>query len=337
MYKLLKPTKSMAVAETPVLGSELAEYQPCANKLPPKRLSPKPSKRRAHWYKLNITLCFGIIVGTVAYAAAGFRRFRYATSDDPFDNQCDLRTSQGIVERNFIIDIRFGGSFTFAQAKMIDVAWDMLVGQGGRFLHGWVLYRYVAAATLTHMMEYATVPYRFYTNLTFSTVTWEALIALAKALRSLPGSRVKWSALWLIFAVIYTLAYPTIWSAATGYLKPTTTVYRVPDDSLVSLDSESLSVCWSVTNDSRFTNQTGGHIELGPRLDLWMSNPTWSLANYPPEAWVDNITTLRTSTINQIAPPEFLDLYHCKCELKLLHRIFPSPLIHSCAACLTSL
>lgn len=64
------------------------------------------------------------------------------------------------VERNFYINLQIARDLSFTRAKLLDLAWDTIVGQGGRFLHGWVLYQ-VAASQLAWMMEYSSVPYYF--------------------------------------------------------------------------------------------------------------------------------------------------------------------------------
>lgn len=64
------------------------------------------------------------------------------------------------VERSFYINLQIARDLSFTRAKLLDLAWDTVVGQGGRFLHGWLLYQ-VAAAQLAWMMEYSSVPYYF--------------------------------------------------------------------------------------------------------------------------------------------------------------------------------
>lgn len=64
------------------------------------------------------------------------------------------------VERSFYINLQIARDLSFTRAKLLDLAWDTIVGQGGRFLHGWLLYQ-VAAAQLSWMMEYSSVPYYF--------------------------------------------------------------------------------------------------------------------------------------------------------------------------------
>lgn len=64
------------------------------------------------------------------------------------------------VERSFYINLQIARDLSFTRAKLLDLAWDTVVGQGGRFLHGWLLYQ-VAASQLAWMMEYSSVPYYF--------------------------------------------------------------------------------------------------------------------------------------------------------------------------------
>jgi hypothetical protein len=75
------------------------------------------------------------------------------------------------------------------------------------------------------------------------------------------------SALWIIFAITNMLVFPTIWSAATGYLIPSSRNYLMPDPSLVPLNSEHLAMCWVLVGGSRLGLEDG-YIEMGPTLDV---------------------------------------------------------------------
>lgn len=166
-----------------------------------------------------------------------------------------------------MIDVLFGGGFSFAQAKLIDVLWDLIIGQGGRFLHGWLLYHYIVSDALVWTMEHSVVPYHYYTSLSFSTVSLSSLWSLGKMLARRRGWRTIMSALWIIFAITHVVAFATVWSAATGYLSPSTRQYLMPDQSLVPLDSEHLAMCWVLEDGSRL-GLDDAYIEMGPGLDV---------------------------------------------------------------------
>ncbi|ROW10817.1 hypothetical protein VPNG_05404 [Cytospora leucostoma] len=167
------------------------------------------------------------------------------------------------VEKNLYINLQIVKNLSFARAKLLDLAWDIIIGQGGKFLHGWVLYR-VVASQLTWMMEYSSVPHHFQLDLLFSTVSLSALWSTMRFLCAKRPARTIFPAVWFLLAISYVLAFSSIWSAATGYLNPSIPGYRMMDQSYVTIASESLTMCWPVN-----TERLGGVVPAvvpGPRL-----------------------------------------------------------------------
>lgn len=154
---------------------------------------------------------------------------------------------------------------------MLDLAWDTLVGQGGRFLHAWVLY-HVAASAIGWMMEYSAVPYNVQVHMLFSTVSLEALWSSMLLISKNQPRRMVASGLWLFLAILYALAFPSLWSAATGYLQPSAVAYKMSDLTYATVDSDALNLCWSVEAD-RLNGALPG-VVLGPRLRSCFSSFT---------------------------------------------------------------
>ena len=67
------------------------------------------------------------------------------------------KESASRAEKLFILNIRLGGLMSYVQVKMIDVTWDLIIGQGARFLQVWVMYK-AAGDALIWTMERAPVP-----------------------------------------------------------------------------------------------------------------------------------------------------------------------------------
>lgn len=193
------------------------------------------------------------------------------------------------VERVFYVNLQFAKNLSFSQAKLLDLAWDTLVGQGGRFLHGWILY-HVLASAIGHMMEYSAVPYEFQLSTLFSTVSLEALWSSMLLVSKKQPRRMTCSAVWLSLAILYALSFPSLWSAATGYLQPSAVAYKMPDSSYATKDSDALNLCWSV--DGSRLNGTLPDVVLGPRLGSCYQSFTYigsglqcSFINGTSDAW----------------------------------------------------
>ncbi|KAJ0122261.1 hypothetical protein J7T55_002773 [Diaporthe amygdali] len=167
------------------------------------------------------------------------------------------------VERSFYINLQIVKDLSFTRAKLLDLAWDTILGQGGRFLHGWVLYQ-VAASQLTWMMEYSSVPYHFQLNILFSTASLPALWSTLRFLGRKRPARAVFSAVWFLLAIVYVLAFTSVWGAATGYLNPSKPAYLMGDHSYVTADSDSLNLCMSV--DTERLNGTVPPLVQGPQF-----------------------------------------------------------------------
>lgn len=213
------------------------------------------------------------------------------------------------VERVFYINLQIVKDLSFSQAKLLDLAWDTLVGQGGRFLHGWVLY-HVAASAIGWMMEYSAVPYEFHLQMMFKTVSLEALWASMRMVSRKQPRRMMVSAVWLSLAILYTLSFTSLWSAATGYVQPSAVAYKMPDSTYATVDSEGLNICWSV--DGSRLNGTLPEVVVGPRFG----------SCYSSFSVLDNPDGLMCSFVNDTSDA-WRDLYLCKLDLPYTPPLLP--------------
>ena len=158
---------------------------------------------------------------------------------------CGDDTAVSTLETRFRIDITAAEGLPFSRVKLIDLSWDIGVGQGGRLLHGWILY-HVAARTMTWILEVSALPYSILFDLLLyvdsPSALWSLLGLLGKSRRARIGVLVK--SLCLALAVAQVLFFATIWSAATGYQSTGAITYAMPDQSWVTKDSDNLRICW---------------------------------------------------------------------------------------------
>jgi hypothetical protein len=228
-------------------------------KLPPKTLTPLTNRQ--------IALLVFELLAVLAMSIAGIKVLFMLPQLDlfavpPMTQDCG-GYSVPAVERSFYINLQIARNLSFTRAKLLDLAWDTIVGQGGRFLHVWVLYQ-VAASQLSWMMEYSSVPYYFQLDILFSTASLPALWSTLRFLGTRRPARAVFSAVWFLLAILYVLAFSSIWGAATGYLNPSKPAYMMGDHSYATIDSDSLSLCMSV--DSERLNGTVPSLVQGPRL-----------------------------------------------------------------------
>ena len=111
-------------------------------RLPPKALSPRRSLRP---FAIIAVFAFFLIIAMILllhYLPHLLPDTASSYLGDRFKVSCDLTLpTNSTVEHAFMINLRSAQQFSFAQAKLIDVAWDLFVGQGGRLVMAWAAYR----------------------------------------------------------------------------------------------------------------------------------------------------------------------------------------------------
>lgn len=189
-------------------------------------------------------------------------------SDDLNPSCTDFGSSAS--EKAFALDLAYG-NFTFTQAKIIDATWDTVIGQGGRLLHGWILYRCIIYPLLVLAMEISTITYPYYTSLSFSKVSFETLLQLLKTLDLTRSYSVLLCTILLIYALGYTLLFPLLWGTATGYLSLSHKLYAMPNGDIVPLNSGNLSLCWVLDPTRSELPMTTPRIEVGPSFSALLA------------------------------------------------------------------
>ncbi|KAF2127858.1 hypothetical protein P153DRAFT_358024 [Dothidotthia symphoricarpi CBS 119687] len=110
-----------------------------------------------------------------------------------------------------------GGHLSFAQAKVVDIVWDVGIGRGGQFVLAFISWR-VFAKYLTLCMEAEPITYRL-----FRTVFLEkgaSLLSTYQVIRSFLGQRrlrSKTAMAFMVVTMIFILAFPTLITAMSGY------------------------------------------------------------------------------------------------------------------------
>lgn len=118
------------------------------------------------------------------------------------------------------------GNMTFTQVKVIDIAWDLLVGRGGQMGLAWVNWVVFNEWLVFHLERWKT-SYKMYSTITLQTTSWTMLGVAAKEFLCFGerswGRFFRWLAMAsMVISTLYVLAFPTLMAAMTGY----TTTYE---------------------------------------------------------------------------------------------------------------
>jgi hypothetical protein len=114
------------------------------------------------------------------------------------------------------------GNMTFTQVKVIDIAWDLLVGRGGQMGLAWVNWVVFNEWLVFHLERWST-SYKMYSAIALQTTSWTMLGVVAKEFLCF-GDKTwtrffRWLAMFSMFiSTLYVLAFPTLMAAMTGYI-----------------------------------------------------------------------------------------------------------------------
>lgn len=241
---------------------------------PTSRLSPKSLPLRSATHVVRTAACTGIpiiitIFGLIVFAVSlciFVPNTSYFTPDLPIS--CDLATNQGNkFQHAFTINLRGATHLTYTEAKAIDIAWQLLMGAGGRFVMAWISYR-VFMDGLTRLAEQTPISYTLYTSLTFSTTSLFAVWYSIKTIFFSKGWRIKGFLLWFTMSTIYVLGFPTLMSATGGYLSPSTAGFNMTDGTFLTPDSTQLRSCYKVSAGA-LIGYSNGTIAEGPPVSVF--------------------------------------------------------------------
>lgn len=226
-------------------------------------------------------------------------------------NECDNTDpeSMTMTERYFQIDISAAGGLSFAQAKMIDLVWDVGFAQGGRLFHGWMLYHLVCRVMTWALQQYS-MPYPLLIDLLF----WpDSLKSLWSSLRYVGWGKKRVSVLLVMVLLAYSTAhvlfFGALWSSTTGYQSTGDAVFTMYDGSWVGYQNDSLRFCWLLDLQRLERGLPAGEVVLGPPYNTVFQ----SLFDINSGAGTNQIWGKgKISNILNHSSRDFTDIYACK-------------------------
>ncbi|CAA9958164.1 hypothetical protein PTMSG1_01734 [Pyrenophora teres f. maculata] len=119
------------------------------------------------------------------------------------------------IEKVFALDHKFG-SLSFAQAKTLDIAWDVFVGRGAQLIAWWVAYTVFCDALLRAIERHPT------SFSIFQCIALEgpSLGSLWTLMKELWAAKCRWTKalfFYMFWSTAYVLLVPIILGAMTGY------------------------------------------------------------------------------------------------------------------------
>ncbi|KAK4464984.1 hypothetical protein QBC42DRAFT_262282 [Cladorrhinum samala] len=172
----------------------------------------------------------------------------------PFMDHVNWWSADGIFE----ITIGFG-SMSFAQAKVVDIVWDLIVGRVGQFVMSYITWKvlamYVAVSLDQQPVGYSTFWMVFLRQEASLATTFQLLrdSAFVRALRR------KTVMVFTIFSLFLVIFFPTAVSAMTGYSPKTEAFIRGSFDGSLIRFREFDPVAYVISDGSRI-NLTDSYV-----------------------------------------------------------------------------
>jgi hypothetical protein len=123
----------------------------------------------------------------------------------------------GTMDAIFAPDFTFG-NFTIAQARAIDLSWNLFMGRGLQAIVGFASYRIVTGGLL-RIAESNPMSYEVFVSTVFNTNSIVAVGTLATAIRSTHGFRFRATLTFFLLSATFILALPTLIDISTGYVQ----------------------------------------------------------------------------------------------------------------------
>lgn len=210
-----------------------------------------------------IILCLPVsrqITGLYELCSADGRLDWYAGSNDPsytyYKNQAGYysRSFLNLFSRTKLVTVTIAfGSYSFAQVKWIDLAWDIGVGHMGQFIPVYISSRVITRSTL-YAMKTHPIPHHLFVGISFQDDSSLMAIWSVVTVTSKYYLWKVWKGRLVVIALVmtYLLLFPTIAAAMTGYI--TTFSPRIQlDDVAVDCYSDYLGlVYFTIGNCSVF-------------------------------------------------------------------------------------
>ncbi|KAL6708540.1 hypothetical protein ACN47E_002521 [Coniothyrium glycines] len=193
-----------------------------------------PARRKAKWLSpfplrtslILLTLPLALSPVVILAAAAEIASQSYILGRSCYPNGSWKEASGAtwrIMDSSYFFTPNLSfGSFTFTQVKVIDIAWDLLVGRGVQILLAVVNYRVFGAWVVWHMERWRT-RYKMYAAVAFDATSLATLgvlgkECLARGEKSWRGAFRWLGVLGMVLSTLYVLSFPTLMAAMTGYI-----------------------------------------------------------------------------------------------------------------------
>ncbi|KAF9630206.1 hypothetical protein BFW01_g387 [Lasiodiplodia theobromae] len=260
----------------------------------------------------------GQITGLYEMCSADGRFDWYAESHDPgytyYKNQAGYyyRSFLNLFSRTKLVTVTVAfGSYSFAQAKWIDLAWDIGVGRIGQFI-----LVYISSRVITRSMLYAMkthpIPHHLFVGISFQDHSSLMAIWSVVTVTSRYYLWKVWKGHLVVIALImtYLLLFPTIAAAMTGYITNFSPMIQFDDAAVDYYKSDYLGLVYFTIGNCSVFGRNG-------RCHFAYFNDGWEIAETGDIYDVDLYYSLLDSKSRSLTPshdsnPASITAFYCQ-------------------------
>jgi hypothetical protein len=147
----------------------------------------------------------------------------------------------GALESFFLLDFTFG-QLPFSQAKVIDLAWDIIVGRGVQLLSWWIGY-VVFLDALLRLIERHPASFEMFSHIALDSASLASLWILLKDLFRTQRRRTWILFFYMFLSMFYILSIPALLAAMTGYDISLSAWVDIDKDQIVPSSNFQINVC----------------------------------------------------------------------------------------------
>lgn len=174
---------------------------------------------------------------------------KYMSCGNYIDDNPANSTIKGL-DGLFVLDATWG-RYSFSTVKVIDVAWDIIVGRGVQLFAWWIAYN-VFSDALLRVIERHPASFRIFQRIALEGPSVLSTWTLCKELFHVKSKRTKALFAYITISTTYVLCLPMFMGAMTGY-DSTSIAWMDLDDSNNIVPTSAVKLSWALTGTSNST------------------------------------------------------------------------------------
>ncbi|KAH0279784.1 hypothetical protein KCU91_g1479, partial [Aureobasidium melanogenum] len=221
-------------------------------------------------------------------------QIEFTTKWDTYDCSIANKASTS-APGDLAINLIVFDEISFAAAKTIDLAWNILAGRGFQVLAAFICYR-LFTGILYLLIELQSVSAETFSALAFSTTSLLSFGPIVKTIhRGKLGPFNTFAVIWILISIAYLLFIVTMADLMTGYMTSEMTWLKFPNGTLLETRTMNFTVEHAILNDVIHDPKPPENVTMPNNVTI---SPDWSMeVNMIPTAIVISSSDSKNGTM----------------------------------------